>query len=238
MIRHNILLVLLIVGLVTSRTVMADDEGDPVLEPTVCGRLANAYGPFDYNDPPPNSIPLVEGAHFQSEMDALNGGKVVRSDGAFIWGGFDYTLRAFPNHPGALMAIDRLSLRMKSDKPRGAQKSAHCYFIRAIAFKPTDGTVRMLYGLYLLRRDRPKEAVVQLTKAEKYVGESANLHYNLGLAYYQLRDYAKSQEHARIAYDLGFPLPGLRDMLGKRGMWPPPEGTSGSKVEKNAGTSQ
>jgi tetratricopeptide (TPR) repeat protein len=196
---------------------VADDD-DPVLNPYVCGSLTNAYGPFDYNNPPPNAISLVEGAHYTPGIEHLNAGKMVDELGP-IWGEFDYTLRALPNHPGALQAIDRLSMRLKSDKPPRAQRSAHCYYIRAIAFKPTDGMVRMLYGMYLLRRDKSKEAIVQFDKAEKYAGENANLHYNIGLAYFQVKDYPKAMEHAKKAYDMGFPLPGLRNMLEKAGKW-------------------
>ncbi len=38
-----------------------------------CGSLENAYGPYDYTNPDhrANKIPIVEGAHFQPEIEAL-----------------------------------------------------------------------------------------------------------------------------------------------------------------------
>jgi len=40
-------------------------------------------------------------------------------------------------------------------------------------------------------------------------GSSAEMKYALGLAYFQEKDYKKSRDYARQAYELGYPLPGL-----------------------------
>ena len=42
---------------------------------------------------------------------------------------------------------------------------------------------------------------------------NANIHYNLGLVYLDLKDYPKAREHAQRAYELGFALTGLRKRL-------------------------
>lgn len=44
-------------------------------------------------------------------------------------------------------------------------------------------------------------------------GESAELQYALGLSYLDAKQYEEAREHARKAYELGYPLPGLRDKL-------------------------
>lgn len=48
-------------------------------------------------------------------------------------------------------------------------------------------------------------------------GTSAEIHNALGFAYLNAKDYEKARQHARQAYELGFPLPGLRDQLAAAG---------------------
>jgi tetratricopeptide (TPR) repeat protein len=48
-------------------------------------------------------------------------------------------------------------------------------------------------------------------------GQSSEIHYQLGLVLVELKDFNTAQEHARRAYELGYPLPGLRDRLAKVG---------------------
>jgi tetratricopeptide (TPR) repeat protein len=48
-------------------------------------------------------------------------------------------------------------------------------------------------------------------------GTSAEIHNALGFAYLNAKDYEKARQHARKAYELGFPLPGLRDQLAAAG---------------------
>lgn len=84
----------------------------------------------------------------------------------------------------------------------------------------------MIYGIYLLKLGRSLEAVEHLKKATELAGDSANVHYNLGLAYVELREFDKAVEHAHRAYSLGFELPGLRNKLERAGKWrdaPPPK---------------
>lgn len=71
----------------------------------------------------------------------------------------------------------------------------------------------------LLRRSgRVNEALeVLLAGDEASGGVSAEIHNALGFAYLNAADYEKAREHARKAYALGFPLPGLRDQLAAAG---------------------
>jgi tetratricopeptide (TPR) repeat protein len=48
-------------------------------------------------------------------------------------------------------------------------------------------------------------------------GRSADLHYVLGLVLVELGDYPGATEHASRAYEMGYPLPGLRDRLARAG---------------------
>src|SRR4249919_1218189 len=96
-----------------------------------CGSLENAYGPYDYTNAydRANKIPIVEGAHFQPEVEALIRSPTVGT----LMGALDYTLRAVPNHHRALAAVARYALGGGS---REKFYSAECYFDRAMRFKP------------------------------------------------------------------------------------------------------
>jgi TPR repeat protein len=49
--------------------------------------------------------------------------------------------------------------------------------------------------------------------------DNATAHYNLGLLYFDKKNYSKAKVHAEKAYALNFPLPGLRNRLKKVGKW-------------------
>lgn len=193
-----------VVGMLLAQKVAAFDQ---------CGALANAYGPYDYWVDK-DRIGIVIGAHFTSGVETLTQQKT----GPF-GGDIDYTLRAIPNHPRALMTMMKLVERTKMERPPGAQYSIECYFDRAMRFRPKDGTVRMIYADFLAKRGKHKEALEQLETAKELAGDNANLNYNVGLAYVELKDYDKALAHAHKAYALGFTLPGLRNKLERVGKW-------------------
>lgn len=199
---------------------------------TVCGPLKNAFGPFDFRTVSSDRRTVVETFHYEPGMQGIRRGQ-WRNERGFIWNEFDYTLRAMPNHHGALAAIDKMGIVFNSDRPRDAAKTGHCYFLRAVEFAPDDGRVRLLYGLYLLRRNRFDRAVEQLRLAESMVPDDGNVQYNLGLAYLRMKDYEKALGHAHRAYTMGFPLEGLKNLLKKAGHWrePAEEGAVSPPVE-------
>jgi len=184
-----------------------------------CGELDNIgqFGPYDYTDPLNNTnLRLVESAHFTSNVKRLQSGNTS----AFVGADIDYTLRSFPNHHPALIAMTKLSFKEKTSRPKGAKYSIECYFDRAIRFKPGDGIARMVYGNYLLQLDgRRDDAFEQYHEAVRIQPENANINYNLGLIYMKRKDYEQSIVYAKKAYELGFPLPGLRNKLMKTGKW-------------------
>jgi tetratricopeptide (TPR) repeat protein len=181
-----------------------------------CGELGNSYGPFDYRTSR-DKLAIVEGAHFTQDVEALRSGNTGQ-----IGGDIDYTLRASPNHPRALIAMANLGRKLNSNQPPGAKYSIPCYFDRAVRFADDDPMVRLVYGTYLSRVGKLREAVDQLEVAAKLDQDNANIHYNLGLIYLDLKDYPKARENAKRAYELGFSLPGLRKRLEAAGQWTPP----------------
>lgn len=184
-------------------------------DPTLCGPIATGgVGPYDYRTATAQQKQLVEGAHFTRDIETLKRGR-TGTVGAEI----DYTLRAFPNHPRALMAMMRLGQREKTERPGGTLFPVGCYFERAVRFQPEDPTARLLRGIYLLRTGQRQGAIEELEIARERAGDDANVHYNLGLAYFDVKDYDKALEHARKAYALGFPLDGLKNKLKGAGKW-------------------
>jgi tetratricopeptide (TPR) repeat protein len=180
-----------------------------------CGSLQSAYGPFDFRIAKLSDIQMTEAYHFTQDVETLKRGST-----GTVGADLSYTLSVFPNHYRALAAMMNLQFKIKTDKPPGAKWSVPCYFDRAIRFQPEDPTVRTLFGVYLMRLGQTPDAIGQFEKAVSLGDDSGNLHYNLGLAYFETRDYDKSVEHARRAYELGFALPGLREKLTKAGKWP------------------
>lgn len=180
-----------------------------------CGAVTNAYGPFDYRTATKQQLQLVEHAHFTPGVERLTKGEST----AYVGGDLDYTLRAFPNHHRALMSMSKLSLRDNKPTPTGARFSIECYFDRAFRFQPDDAMPRLIAGLYLSKQGRRAEALENLDLAAQLSDGNANLHYNMGLAYFELKEIDKAVVHAKKAYDAGFPLPGLRNKLHQAGAW-------------------
>jgi len=198
-----------------------------------CGDLANAFGPFDYRSASEEDRRLVNGAHFTQQVETLQSGKTTNWPG----GDIDYTLRAFPNHPRALLSMMNLSFKEKRNKPNGAHWPVECYFDRAERFRGDDAYVKVLYGIYLLKVGRNQEAISKLEAAERLEPDDPNLYYNLGLAYFDLKQYDRALHYAHEAYSLRFPLPGLREKLKRVGAWkdlPPPPAQSAAVASASA----
>jgi tetratricopeptide (TPR) repeat protein len=201
-----------------------------------CGRPGDQpgrFGPFDYRDPTKDSERyIVEVNHFTNYMEemAIYGFSSRRAESqaeaegfSLVGGNLDYTLYAFPNHAKALYAMGIWQLRLRNQSKgeferlaSGARvRSAECYFERAIMFTPNDGLVYAAYGAFLHKQGSLQKAVAQYQRAIELMPDSPEPHYNLGLLYVDLRDYAKASEQASIAYGIGYPLQGLRNKLAR-----------------------
>ena len=185
-----------------------------------CGSLGFGFGPFDYRSASQETRVTVEGAHFTRDVENLKGFyNYARQMRASVGGDIAYTLSAFPNHPRALFALTRLEEKERTVHIKGMQYPVPCWFERALRFQPDDQMVRTVLGVYLMRRGDRGSAIKMLEEASQQAGDSANLHYNLGLAYLDAKEFDRSLDHAKKAYALGFPLPGLKERLQKAGQW-------------------
>jgi tetratricopeptide (TPR) repeat protein len=203
----------------------------PASEVPGCGTLfaANQYGPYDYRTDG-DKLPIVLGAHFTPEVEALVKGRTATRPG----GDISYTLRAIPNNHRALIAMMRLGEKEKTPQPSGSSYSVECFFQRAVQFRPDDAIVRMIYSSYLYKNGRTQDANDQLETATTYAKDNAFTHYNIGLHYFDQKNYDKALVQAHKAIALGFTKTELRDQLIKVGKWSDP---ADSASELNTATS-
>jgi len=146
-----------------------------------------------------------------------------------VAGNLDYTLRAIPNHARALYAMGMWQLRLReismqdflNTKISWEFKSAECYFKRAIMFMPEDGQVHLAFAMFRHKQGHPESALESYQEAIQLMPNSSSAHYSIGLLYIQRKDFASARKHAWKAYELGYPLPGLRNALQRRGEWRP-----------------
>lgn len=196
-------------------------RADAEVNDYVCGSLQNAYGPFDYRSDK-DKLAIVETFHLTPNVVNL----ISWQSAGSLGGDLDYTLRAFPNHHVALMAMAKLGEREKTARPKGAKYSVQCYFQRASRFRDNDANVKMLYASFLAKNGNRGEALALLEDAARLEGDNANISYNTGLVYFDMKEYDKALHYAQRAYNSGFPLPGLREKLKRVGKWVEPVGTS------------
>lgn len=184
-----------------------------------CGSLEWNYGPYDYRSATSAQRKLVESAHFTPEAEQLKEAP-TGSLGADI----KYTLSVFPNHPRALLAMERLAIRERRNPPGGAKYTIECFYERAMRFRPDDHIPRLFYVHYLIRNNK------QLDEARRhldYVAETTKddplAQFNVGMLYMDLKDYDKTLVQAHRAMALGFNRRELRERLTAVGRWVEPD---------------
>ena len=179
--------------------------------------LTNAYGPFDFRNPRNKSkVKLVVGAHFKKNIEQLksskNGKGTPHAD-------IDYTLRALPNHHRALYAVAKLERIEKARIQKGeffdrsTMYTAECYFKRAMYFQPKDPIPPMLYAMHLHILKQHELALNNYKLSLALNPDNPELHYNLGLLYVDIHNIELAKQHAKTAYDGGYPLAGLRNKI-------------------------
>ena len=204
--------------------------------PVACGSLENAFGPFDFRKVKGESLHLVEIGHFTPLIEGL-----VRGKTGPLGADIDYTLRAFPNHHRALVAMQRLTERLKRPQAPGANFEVECYFMRAVRFVPDDSVARLLYASFLGKQNRRDEAKQQLAQVETLAGENVLTHYNLGLVALEVGDHERALRQAWRAQEMGFTRPELREQLRAQGRWrdppaPEPAGAASAPAAVKAAT--
>ena len=193
---------------------LARAQGDP----PGCGSLENNYGPFDYRTATPHTLNVVQSVHFTPPIENLTRGGRDNPFGDDL----AYTLRVFPNHHRALVSLQRLAEREKTDAPSYAKLSVACYFERAMRFQPDDLIVRMLFASYLIKKDRLDEATKQLDYVISHASDNPFTQFNAGLLFLDMKNYQRALAQAHRAAELGFIRTELKERLQAAGKWVEP----------------
>jgi tetratricopeptide (TPR) repeat protein len=129
-----------------------------------------------------------------------------------------YTLRnttsASPLYSNVLTNLARVA------QAEGNVPGAEGFFDQALQAKP--GDAQTYVAMAILYRDTkrlPKAREILEKGLTATEGKAVEIHYTLGLICFDLKDSSCAVEHARVAYDAGYPLPGLKDKLAKGGLW-------------------
>ncbi|WP_200345869.1 tetratricopeptide repeat protein [Halochromatium glycolicum] len=179
-----------------------------------CPPLKSSHGNRDYLDPSnQHHVGMVERYHFNEDVRQLRGG--ARPSGSLV-GDLEYTLNWFPNHHVALDTLVRLAIKKKNPMPLGAEH-IECRFEWARKVNPQDGMVEFIEAQYRFKIGEHDQAKILLKNAARLSPRNANVLYNVGLLYFRMKEYEKAHKYAQSAYELGFPLPGLREMLSDAG---------------------
>ena len=172
-----------------------------------------------------DTTPLLRGQHYDNYQNhvvlAINRMKYGDFSDAVI-ADLDFTLARWPNHYRAMqLLIDYEANGGRANK----FIQVPCYFQRAHWFVPDDENVLVLFGIYQ-RKLRKYEGAERAWKYALVIEEgSVEAHYNLGLLYFSLGRFQAAVHHAHKAYELGYPLQGLKRKLVTAGHWKqqPPE---------------
>ena len=161
-----------------------------------------------------NNIDLlhtVEKYHLQQGYE-----KFSKKQYEYAFGDARFILHYFPNHPKALMLMAEICNRWQSP-----DCNPDASFEKAVSRNPAVSETYVLYGIYLHRTKRFDAAVKNYKQALEIDPMSLNAHYNLGLAYVELKQYELANQQAQKSYALGAPFPGLREKLKRVGAWKP-----------------
>lgn len=179
---------------------------------------AIATEPHDYfgGDYKPQLLRSVNRHHLGPVTKAIDRGEAP-------WGGIDFMLRYFPNHPRALYLLTRLAT--KTNEYGRAEE----YFHKAIRLYPDTPTTYLIYGIFLHKTGKLASSIEQYKKAIKLDPQNSEIYYNLGLAYFDKGDHKKAYQYGRDAYIRGYPLPGLKNKLKNAKAWEPIQEADKSK---------
>ncbi|PZP29679.1 MAG: hypothetical protein DI603_16595 [Roseateles depolymerans] len=196
-----------------------------------CGVLAmpNMYGPFDYRSANAGRRDLVESKHFDDGVAALT----RRLTGPF-GGDIGYTLMVFPNHPHALLTMERLVEVEKQNPPEDSKYTIECWYERALRYAPDDHIPRLLYANFLIKKQKLGEAREQLDYVAKNTEDNPFAQFNTGMLYMDIKDYDKALTMAHHVIALGIDRPDLRDRLVAAGRWVDPPAGAASAPEAAA----
>lgn len=135
-----------------------------------------------------------------------------------VVGECNYTIeRSAKTHP---MYAKMLTLRGRALHEIGKAQEGFGDFKLAVHLHPTISDPYAAWALILRRHgERAKARQILEDGIAATNGGNAEMHYLLGLVLAELEDYEPAMKHAKSAYELGYPLPGLKRKLKDAGHW-------------------
>jgi tetratricopeptide (TPR) repeat protein len=126
-----------------------------------------------------------------------------------------YYQRISRDHPMFIEVATRIA---QLHRQRGDTKVALTFLHEAIEVQPGASSPYALAAIIYRDNGDPEKAVSLLLEGDRSLdGKSAEIHYFLGLLYIELDDLDSAVRHAELAYNLGYPLPGLASKLRELG---------------------
>jgi len=114
------------------------------------------------------------------------------------------------------MAVTVAQIRDAKGKP----DQAEAILRKGMLAQPKRSEPYVMLAMLKRKQHKLSEARDVLKQADEVTaGESPEVQYNLGLINLELGDTAAARANARKAYQLGYPLPGLKNLLRKKGQW-------------------
>ena len=129
-----------------------------------------------------------------------------------------YTLRGITPARPLFSSVNTNLARV--EQALGNVVGAQWFYEGTIQAKPKDPQAYI--GLAILYKDTKRLDLARETLEKGLIAVEDNgieIHYNLGLICLELKDTECAQSHARVAYEKGYPLPGLKRKLAERGLW-------------------
>jgi tetratricopeptide (TPR) repeat protein len=188
----------------------------------VSGTAFAQGGGYDYYAPRTDNADITRLTNVEGYHVAPGQAQAARGNYYYAQQEFEFILNYYPNHPKALGLLSDLCA--KYTDPR-CSTAAEARFQAAISRNPEIGQTYLLYGIHLHRKRQLEQAVKAYRRAIELAPSSVSAHYNLGLAYVDLKQYDLANQHAQRSYQLGAYTPGLRNRLEKVGKWNPNAGT-------------
>jgi tetratricopeptide (TPR) repeat protein len=100
------------------------------------------------------------------------------------------------------------------------KQQAVLYAQLVIRTNPNDSAGYVIKGMIERKEGQIEQAIKTLENGFRNTqGTSAELNYHLGIAYFNSGDFNQARKYANSAYNLGYPLPWLRDQLKIKGHW-------------------
>ncbi len=172
-----------------------------------------AYGKHDLST---HGIPGAH--HFCMGMVELNRAK--RGNGSYEKAVEDFAYSQGDMEPNAPMFSYVNAYLGRALYLTGKRSQAAKVWMQGITIQPKSRESYLAMAEAMLSEHRPQEALTVLQKFdEAKEAEYPDAEHFMAQTYFELKQYDEAKKHAEKAYELGYPVYGLRDKMKRIGKW-------------------